>query len=290
MIKNWFITGDTHGGVSAIARVGNIQRNNPDCKPSETGIIILGDAGLNFYLNKTDKKHKRMLNNMGFHVYCVRGNHEQRPELIEGMHLENDPNVGNMTWQEADFPNIHYFADGGNYIIDGHPTLVIGGAYSVDKYWRLIRAGYNRTDGDIADPKKCGWFKDECLTMDEMIAIQENVKGKKFDLVLTHTCPFDWEPTDLFLGCIDQTTVDTSMEWWMNQVKDTFEWNIWLFGHFHADRIERPNVQQFYLDYENLNSIWNRWNDQKTYADEWDLDKSPYMALWDMETDYGKKC
>lgn len=290
MIKDWFITGDTHGGVSAISRVGNIQRNNPDCKPSETGIIILGDAGLNFYVNKTDKKNKKLLNSMGFHIYCVRGNHEQRPELIEGMHLENDSNVGNMTWQEAEFPNIHYFADGGNYVIDGHPTLVIGGAYSVDKYWRLIRAGYSRTDGDIADPKKCGWFKDECLTMDEMVAIQENVKGKKFDLVLTHTCPFDWEPTDLFLGCIDQTTVDTSMEWWMNQVKDTFQWNIWLFGHFHADRIERPHVQQFYMDYENLNDIWNRWNDKQTYADEWDLDKSPYMALWDMETDYGKKC
>ena len=230
-----------------------------------------------------------MLNNMGVKIYCVRGNHEQRPEFIETMHLENDFQVGNMTWMEEEFPNIRYFADGGNYIIDGHPTLVIGGAYSVDKYWRLIRAGYSATDGAIADPKKCGWFKDECLTQEEMTAIQESNVGKKFDLVLTHTCPFDWEPTDLFLGCIDQTTVDTSMEWWMNRVKDTFNWNIWLFGHFHADRIERPHVQQFYMDYEDLDSIWNRWNGQCTYADEWDLDKSPYMALWDMETDYGKK-
>jgi hypothetical protein len=116
-----------------------------------------------------------------------------------------------------------------------------------------------------------------------MAAIQESNIGKKFDLVLTHTCPFDWEPTDLFLGCIDQTTVDTSMEWWMNQVKDTFDWNIWLFGHFHADRIERPHVQQFYMDYEDLDSVWNRWNGKCTYANEWDLNKSPYMALWDME-------
>lgn len=231
-----------------------------------------------------------MLNNMGVKIYCVRGNHEQRPELIETMHLENDYQVGNMTWVEEEFPNIRYFADGGNYVIDGHPTLVIGGAYSVDKYWRLMRAGYSAADGAIADPKECGWFKDECLTQEEMTAIQESNVGKKFDLVLTHTCPFDWEPTDLFLNCIDQTTVDTSMEWWMNQIKDTFNWNVWLFGHFHADRIERPHVQQFYMDYEDLDSIWNRWNDKCTYADEWDLDKSPYMALWDMETDYGKKC
>lgn len=283
MIKNWIVTGDTHGGFSTITRVGNIQRNMPECKPEETGIIILGDAGLNFYLNKTDKKYKKTLNNMGYHIYCVRGNHEQRPELIAGMHLENDFNVGNMTWIEAEYPNIRYFADGGNYVIGGHPTLVIGGAYSVDKYWRLIRAGYSKNDGDIADPKKCGWFKDECLTQEEMVAIYEGNKGKKFDLVLTHTCPFEWEPTDLFLGCIDQTTVNTDMEVWMDFFKDYIDWNVWLFGHFHADRIERPHVQQFYMDYENLDAIWNRWNDKCTYADEWDLDKSPYMALWDAE-------
>lgn len=283
MIKNWIVTGDTHGGMSTITRVGNIARNMPECKPEETGIIILGDAGLNFYLNKTDKKYKKMLDNMGYHIYCVRGNHEQRPELIAGMHLENDFQVGNMTWMEEEFPNIRYFADGGNYIIGGHPTLVIGGAYSVDKYWRLIRAGYSKNDGDIADPKKCGWFKDECLTQEEMVAIYEGNKGKKFDLVLTHTCPFEWEPTDLFLGCIDQTTVNTDMEVWMDFFKDYIDWNVWLFGHFHADRIERPHVQQFYMDYENLDAIWNRWNDKCTYTDEWDLDKSPYMALWDAE-------
>lgn len=283
MIKNWIVTGDTHGGMSTITRVGNIARNMPECKPEETGIIILGDAGLNFYLNKTDKKYKKMLDNMGYHIYCVRGNHEQRPELIAGMHLENDFQVGNMTWMEEEFPNIRYFADGGNYIIGGHPTLVIGGAYSVDKYWRLIRAGYSKNDGDIADPKKCGWFKDECLTQEEMVAIYEGNKGKKFDLVLTHTCPFEWEPTDLFLGCIDQTTVNIDMEVWMDFFKDYIDWNVWLFGHFHADRIERPHVQQFYVDYENLDAIWNRWNDKCTYTDEWDLDKSPYMALWDAE-------
>ena len=58
MIKNWIVTGDTHGGMSAISRVGNIHRNMEDCVPEYTGIIILGDAGLNFYLNGTDKKYK----------------------------------------------------------------------------------------------------------------------------------------------------------------------------------------------------------------------------------------
>lgn len=283
MIKNWIVTGDTHGGFSTITRVGNIARNNPELKPEETGIIILGDCGLNFYLNKTDKKYKKMLNGMGYKIYCVRGNHEQRPELIPGMTLENDFNVGNMTWVEPDYPNIRYFADGGNYVIDGHPTLVIGGAYSVDKYWRLTRAGYSAVDAETADPKKCGWFKDECLTQEEMDAIIESNKGKKFDFVFTHTAPIDWEPTDLFLGCVDQSTVDKSMEYWLSDLKATFNWGVWCFGHYHADRIERPNVEQMYMDYESLDTLWNRWYGDCTYHNEWWLAKSPYMEMWDAE-------
>ena len=283
MIKNWIFTGDTHGGVGANMRISNIHRNMPKCKPSETGVIILGDAGLNFYLNKTDKKQKRILNAHGYTIYCVRGNHEERPENIDTYYLEYDANVGNMVWVEEEFPNIKFFADGGNYVIGGHPCLVIGGGYSVDKYWRLQRAGYSAAEANIADPKKCGWFKDECLTQEEMNAIMESNKGKKFDFVLSHTCPYSWQPTDLFLGCIDQSTVDNSMEIWMDELKETFNWNIWLFGHFHADRVERTHVEQMYTDYEKMDTIWNRWNGEQTYPKEWWLPKSPYMKLWDKE-------
>jgi phosphomannomutase len=39
MIKNWYVTGDTHGGMATIARVSNIQRNMPErYKPEETGL------------------------------------------------------------------------------------------------------------------------------------------------------------------------------------------------------------------------------------------------------------
>lgn len=284
MIKNWIVTGDTHGGMSIINRVSKIQINMPECKPEETGIIILGDAGLNFYLNKTDKKYKKMLNDMGYHIYCVRGNHEERPENITGMHFDNDYNVCNMTWVEDEYPNIRYFADGGNYFIGGHSVLVIGGAYSVDKWYRLSRAGiYNGADAKYANPKQTGWFPSELLTAEEMNMISDNVKGKHFDFVLSHTCPYSWEPTDLFLGFIDQSTVDQSMEIWMDELKETFSWNTWLFGHFHADRIERPHVEQMYNDYELLNTIWNRWNDKNTYHNEWWLAKSPYMEMWDVE-------
>ena len=282
MIKNFLITGDTHGGMATISRVSNIARNVPDCKPEKTGIIILGDSGLNFWLNNTDKKYKKTLNDMGYHIYCVRGNHEERPENIPGMVLlTEDEDVGNAVWFQEEFPNIRYFVDGNAYNIGGHSVLVIGGAYSVDKWYRLARAGYSPAEAETANPKKCGWFKDELLTEKEMIAITKECEGKHFDFVLSHTCPLSWEPTDLFLRGIDQSQVDKSMEFWLDELRHHVDWHVWLFGHYHADRIERPRVEQMYMDYENIDTIWNRWFDKKTYEKEWWLPRSSYMKWFD---------
>ena len=45
MIKHYLITGDTHGRV--IERISHIPSHY---EPAETALIILGDAGINFYL------------------------------------------------------------------------------------------------------------------------------------------------------------------------------------------------------------------------------------------------
>lgn len=276
MIRHLIYTGDAHGGAATISRISDIQQNMPEYKPEETMVVILGDAGLNFWLNNTDKKYKKLLNAMNYHIYCVRGNHEQRPEFIKNMALVNDENVNNVVYMEEAFPNIRYFVDGKIYNLLGYKCLVVGGAYSVDKWYRLARAGYSRDEAETADPKKCGWFKDECLTAAEMAAIMEKVKGESVDFVLSHTCPLSWEPTDLFLNGIDQSTVDKSIEVWLDELKDNVKWKYWLFGHYHADRIERPHVEQFYQEYEDVESIIARWNKyDETGELDWYLPKSP---------------
>lgn len=271
--------------MATISRVGNIDRNM-NCIPEETGIIILGDAGLNFYLNNTDKKYKKLLNSQGYHIYCVRGNHEERPENL-GYTKDYDYEVGGLVYYDDKFENIKYFVDGNDYTIDGHPVLVLGGAYSIDKWHRLARAGYSADEAETANPKKCGWFKDECLTQEEMYDISNRIAGNKYDFIFSHTCPLSWEPSDLFLHGIDQSTVDKSMEVWMDGLKEYVDWRIWLFGHYHADRVERPFVEQMYMDYENLDTIWNRWFGERTYPKEWWLPKSPWMQWWD-ESEEGK--
>jgi 3-oxoacid CoA-transferase subunit A len=105
MIKNWFVTGDTHGQV--LPRLSKI--NAGKYAASQTALIILGDAGINFYLNKTDLNLKRNIQNTGYTVYCVRGNHEERPENLSNIVYKYDQEVGNTVIFEPDFPNIRYF-------------------------------------------------------------------------------------------------------------------------------------------------------------------------------------
>ena len=254
MIKNYLITGDTHGIV--IARLNSI--NTEIYPPEETALIILGDMGLNYYLSKTEAKYKKAVNDTGFRIYAVRGNHEERPENL-GMNLYWDDEVKGEVYYEPEFPNIRYFTDGGEYEINGHSVLVIGGAYSIDKWYRLARAGYSEKEAAIANPKVCGWFKDEQLSAKEMSLIEEKCKGKKYDFVFTHTCPLAWEPTDLFLDCVDQSKVDKSMEIWLNSLKDEIKWTIWLFGHYHDDRKINLGVEMLFYEIQNMNTIWEYW-------------------------------
>lgn len=265
MIKRWIITGDTHGRVSD--RIDKIVHNMNDLVVEETAVIILGDAGLNYYLNKTDLKQKRLSSSFGIRIYCVRGNHEQRPQNVQGMKLVYDEDVAGEVYIEDDLPLIRYFVDGGEYTIDGRSVLVIGGAYSVDKYYRLARA---------AGRSFSGWFEDEQLTEAEQDEILLRVHGKHYDFVLTHTAPITWEPTDLFLSCIDQSMVDKSTEEWLRDVACSISWGHWLFGHYHADRIEYPHVEQFFNEYEDMNTIVERWKkfDETGHLDWW-LPKSP---------------
>ena len=143
------------------------------------------------------------------------------------MKLEYDEQVSGYVYMENNFPYIRYFVDGISYMIDGKKTLVIGGAYSVDKYYRLARVH--------KDAKWTGWFENEQLSSVERDLIEKFVEGENYDIVLTHTCPRSWQPTELFIDGLPQESVDSSMEDWLEKLKDKFSWGSWYYGHYHAD-------------------------------------------------------
>lgn len=267
MIKNVLITGDTHGRVED--RLAHIKDTMPEYNPEETAVIILGDVGFNYYKSKHDWKTKHRAAKFGYTIYCLRGNHEDRAENMEHPIYVIDKFVNGMVCYEEEFPNIRYFMDCvAEYEIMGKKILCIPGAYSVDKWYRLQNDWH--------------WFANEQLTEIEMKTAEEMFSGKHFDFVFSHTCPIDWEPNDLFLSMIDQSTVDKTMEVWMGKFKEMINWDTWLFGHYHADRIERPYVEQFYEEVEDFESIIARWDKYKATGElDWWLPKSPsfYMGV-----------
>ena len=244
----YLITGDTHGRV--VERINLIDKEI--YKPEDTSLIILGDASINFYLNNTDEKNKKNIQNTGYRIYCVRGNHEERPENISTMVEVYDAEIQGTVYIEPEFPNIIYLIDGCIYKFGTHTSLVIGGAYSVDKYIRLSK--YHNYES-----KWCGWFKDEQLTQEEMDRILNQHSDCPVDFIFSHTCPTSWEPRDLFISGINQSSIDKSMEEFFEVIKSKVKWKIWLFGHFHDDRLMRPGVEMMYQRIEDIENIWWRW-------------------------------
>ena len=58
----------------------------------------------------------------------------------------------------------------------------------------------------------------------------------KCDLVLSHTCPSIFEPTDLYLDMVDQSMVDKTMERYLGEIELKLEYRAWAFGHYHRLR------------------------------------------------------
>ena len=94
----------------------------------------------------------------------------------------------------------------------------------MDKYYRQAR--------------HLTWYKDEQLNEKEMELGRKLCRNEApFDLVLSHTCPYLYEPTDLFLAGLDQSTVDSTMERYFGEIEFNLDYKRWAFGHFHADRL-----------------------------------------------------
>lgn len=210
----FFLTGDTHG---------NFNRIDYFCQRFETSkediLCILGDAGINYYLNKKDYMLKQVLQDMPITFFCIHGNHEERPFNIS-TYITKKWN-GGIVYYEEEFPNILFAKDGEIYNINGKSVLVIGGAYSVDKEYRIL--------------KGWSWFKDEQPSKEIVKYIEKQItKQRHFDIVLTHTCPIKTEPRHMFLPFIDQSKVDKTTELLLQRIADWITFDNWYFGHFHG--------------------------------------------------------
>lgn len=212
-----YITGDTHGNFT---RVRNL------CRVFETKkediLIILGDAGINYYGADRDKKVKKMLENLPITIFSIHGNHEMRPKTIP-TYKEVEWN-GGIVYQEEKYPHLLFAKDGEIYDFEGIKAIAIGGAYSVDKEYRL-QNGW-------------GWWADEQPSEEIKARVEKALadNGNKKDVVLSHTTPLKYEPIEMFLSYVDQSKVDKSTEIWLDKIEDTIDYKKWYCGHYHTNK------------------------------------------------------
>ena len=228
----YYITGDTHGNFDRITYFQNkMQLSANDV------LIVLGDVGLNYYKNQKDIKRKELVSKYPFTTFCIHGNHEARPDTIESYKTKEF--CGGVVWYEEEFPNILFAKDGEIYDFDGVKCIVIGGAYSVDKYYRIVNGW--------------PWFFNEQPNKDIKKHVEDQLKRAKFkvDVVFSHTCPYNYEPREFFMKGIDQELIDKSTEYWLQEIESKLDYKKWYCGHFHVSK-KIDKMQFMFEDYDVL--------------------------------------
>ena len=229
-----YITGDKHADFREVFYFCYANRTTRD-----DILIVLGDAGINYYASELDYTLKNSLLQYPITFFCIHGNHEERPENIKTYKTKKFHD--GIVYYEEDYPNILFAKDGEVYNFNNHKVLVIGGAYSVDKYFRLSR-GYN-------------WYESEQPNEETKSKVKNVLKDldNKVDIILSHTCPYKYLPREMFLEGIDQSTVDNSTEYFLDEIEESTDYNLWYCGHYHTDKeIDKiifmfHKIDEFYL-------------------------------------------
>ena len=95
----------------------------------------------------------------------------------------------------------------------------------MDKYYRLAYGW--------------GWWPDEQPdeATRQWVEQQLDEHGWQADVVITHTFPLRYEPTEVFLSGIDQSRVDKSTEEWLDTIEHRLQYKQWYCGHYHTKKV-----------------------------------------------------
>lgn len=231
-----YYTGDTHGDLRRL-----LLFCEEKYMTKEDVMIILGDAGLNYHPPTDGKAYllkEHYANELTCTLLCIHGNHENNPEYMEDM-LEKEWR-GGIVYYEEEFPDILYAKDGEIYDLEGKKCVALGGAFSVDKGYRLTH-GWR-------------WFENEQMTPEVRQRCEDNLEkaGWEVDVVLSHTVPISAEPVEYFMEGIDQSKVDKTTEIWLEKIKNKLTYKKWLAGHYHCEVKKPANIEILYMSIRKL--------------------------------------
>ena len=213
-----YITGDVHRDFERI-----IEFTKKYQTTLNDYLIILGDVGLNYYEDERDDKLKNEVSKLPINIVCVKGNHEESPENISSYEIKKMFS-GNV-YIENKYPNLIFLKDGEIYNIDNQKVLVIGGAYSIrHDVEKFLKLGFRYFDSEQPSDE----VKNKVLNLIE--------KDNNIDIILSHTCPYKYQPVEAFYVSVDQGMVDKTTELFLDKIEEKVNYKKWYCGHFHINK------------------------------------------------------
>lgn len=241
----FFITGDKHRNFDCVKKF--CHKTNTRKKDV---LIILGDAGFNYYGDKKDDKLKKEISSLKITLFCLHGNKENRPQNVGTYGVRSF--CGGKVYYEPKYPNIYFAIDGEIYTFEGKKYIVVGGAHSVDKI-RCLEKG-------------TPFWYDEMPDDTVKATVEQNLRNieNKIYGIMTHTCPIDYIPTEMFISTRQNADIkrkpkkikskkffkpdiDRSTEIWLGELENKLEYEVWFCGHYHIDK-QIDKIQMMYHD------------------------------------------
>lgn len=232
------IAGDTHGNAKWL-------REYIYPVAMTTGaeaIVVLGDfgawehtpAGVVFMDDVNE-----MAFDSGIPLYWLHGNHDKHSHTVE--HYRDQEMLGGFL---ACRDRVFYIPQGNTWTWGGVPFRAFGGAYSIDKVWRVQREQENylrdlrqtqtearefgRPANAIASTAGTLWFPEEEMT-DAQMTEMLRVDSARKQIVLSHDKPYSaippWNRKDL-PGCVPN---QLRLERALRAHRPTY----WVHGHLH---------------------------------------------------------
>lgn len=245
----FFITGDKHRHFEKVKAFCQDMNTRP-----KDVLIVLGDAGFNFYDDVRDDELKKEISELKITLFCLHGNKENRPQNVGTYGIKNF--YGGKVYYEPKYPNICFAIDGEIYTFEGRKYMVVGGAHSVDKL-RCIQ-------------EKTPFWDDEMPNDAIKKTVEHNLfaEGNKIYGMLTHTCPFDYMPTEMFISTKQRARIkkklrmdkskrhftpdiNHSTEIWLGELEKKIDYKVWFCGHYHIDKCI-DKIQMMYHDIQPL--------------------------------------
>src|SRR5262245_56034350 len=254
--------GDTHGNTSHVRAL--IDR---DKEEQCDRIFVLGDFGYWEHqldgVTFLDRVSKYAIKNE-ISVYFLDGNHDKTSLLIS-KYQDQLNREGFMTVRGRLF----YAPRGHQWTWGEVKFIALGGAYSVDKQWRLdLERKSKRPSGTY-------WFPEEEMTQTQFETIM--TKARPVDVILAHDKPFDSRPPwnrKAFDECVPNQLR-------LQQAINSLHPSLFLHGHLHLRYTDFVNfMTETECMVEGLDC------DPEAASGRWSLDKT-YLILdtehWGME-------